>query len=1100
MSILEIVPPERKAALTQLYQEVFKGNPKTSVVQIPNKGKLFYYKNEFNPAFDDEGNIIGALVTVKDITTETEAEKNLKEVEERWRFALEGAQQGVWDWNMLTGEVYYSDSYKKLYGYDDTDLKGRIEEWASKIHPDDKKVMNGAIEKHATSSNPYYESTYRIRAKNGEYRWILARGMITERNAAGKAIRMLGTHTDITDQVKKDERYKLLFYNNPLPMWIYDLNSFRFIAVNNAAISHYGYTQEEFLSMTIFDIRPESEIERLKIDVQLRNQQGARNNIWKHRKKNGSLIDVEVSTQPLDETRSSILVLANDITEKIKVEEELRKSNERFSYAAKAASEALWEWDIPSGEVYMSHTYTEILGWAPDHQSRFEKWHELIHPDDREATTAGYYKALANPEIEHWEKEYRFLKADGSYCFVFDKAVILRQAEGKAYKVIGAIQDITDKKMAEEELIRSNERFLLASRAASDAIYDWDIKANAVEWGEGLQTFFGLYPSDVTISVWESLIHPDDRKRISDSINKALKNDRVNSWRGEYRFARADGSYSYVLDRGYISRDKNGDALRMIGSMHDITQRKYNEHLLNLERTIFELSSDPSIDFKYIVNKLLAGIEEIHTDTITSVLLLKENGTVEHLAAPSLPIAFTNGINGAAIGPEEGSCGAAMYFKKTVIVSDIENDPLWATYKDFAAQFGLRASWSLPIIHSSGKVMGSFAVYHKKIKEPTGSELDTVERIRNILRVIMENRRSLQEIKIANERFDIMMKATHDLIWDWGLESGIIYRDPLGLKKVYGTADNQPIENINQWMARIHKEDHEHVQTVISNILQAKEENTFDVEYRFLRDDGTYSHVYDRGVIIRDDKGKPVRMIGAAQDISERKRLERELIQNELERQKAINQATIDTQEQERGEIGKELHDNVNQVLTTTKLYLDLALSNPELKDELILKSNKNIITVINEIRQLSRSLMDPSIGDLGLIDSIHDLIENINLTRKLHVSLAADKKVEQLLDKNQKLTVFRIIQETLNNAIKHAKATSVSIHFHSRSDTAELMIQDDGIGFDPKSVKKGAGLKNIQNRVYLINGNHSIQSKPGKGCKILIDFPFTKLNKDRPD
>src|SRR5690606_21033921 len=103
---------------------------------------------------------------------------------------------------------------------------------------------------------------------------------------------------------------------------------------------------------------------------------------------------------------------------------------------------------------------------------------------------------------------------------------------------------------------------------------------------------------------------------------------------------------------------------------------------------------------------------------------------------------------------------------------------------------------------------------------------------------------------------------------------------------------------------------------------------------------------------------------------TERKRLEQELLQNELEKQKAINQATVDTQEAERSEIGKELHDNVNQVLTTTKLYLDLAMSSPELKDELIIKSNKNIINVINEIRQLSRSLMDPSIGDLGLIDS----------------------------------------------------------------------------------------------------------------------------------
>jgi signal transduction histidine kinase len=181
----------------------------------------------------------------------------------------------------------------------------------------------------------------------------------------------------------------------------------------------------------------------------------------------------------------------------------------------------------------------------------------------------------------------------------------------------------------------------------------------------------------------------------------------------------------------------------------------------------------------------------------------------------------------------------------------------------------------------------------------------------------------------------------------------------------------------------------------------------------------------------------------------------------------------------------------VNQVLTTTKLYLDLALSNPELKDELIQKSTKNIINVINEIRQLSRSLMDPSIGDLGLIDSIHDLTENINLTRKLHVSLDVGEEIEDLLDKNQKLTIYRIIQEALNNAIKHAQATSVLIRILHNASSAEVIIEDDGVGFNVKTVKKGAGLKNMQNRIYLINGEHIIESTPNQGSKIIIKFPI---------
>src|SRR5678809_539172 len=261
------------------------------------------------------------------------------------------------------------------------------------------------------------------------------------------------------------------------------------------------------------------------------------------------------------------------------------------------------------------------------------------------------------------------------------------------------------------------------------------------------------------------------------------------------------------------------------------------------------------------------------------------------------------------------------------------------------------------------------------------------------------------------------MKATHDLVWEWHIETGLLFHDKLGLQKVYGVCDNKSVQTIEKWLEHIHVDDLERVQKIVDQILLAQGDNTFDLEYRFRGDDGVYRHVYDRGVVLRNEEDRPVRVMGAAQNITERKNLEDELLRNELDKQKAINQATVDSQEQERTEIGKELHDNVNQILTTTKLYLDLASSNDGLKDELIKKSSKNIITVINEIRQLSRSLMDPTIGDLGLIDSINDLIESINLTRKLHVSLDADRKLELVLSKNHQLTVFRILQEALNNA-----------------------------------------------------------------------------------
>jgi signal transduction histidine kinase len=227
-------------------------------------------------------------------------------------------------------------------------------------------------------------------------------------------------------------------------------------------------------------------------------------------------------------------------------------------------------------------------------------------------------------------------------------------------------------------------------------------------------------------------------------------------------------------------------------------------------------------------------------------------------------------------------------------------------------------------------------------------------------------------------------------------------------------------------------------------------------------------------------------MIGAAQDITERKKLERELV----DQQKAISQATLNIQEKERTEISKELHDNVNQVLTTTKLYLDLAITNPELKDELIIKSSRNIINAIDEIRQLSQSLMIPSLGDLGLVDSIEDLVENINATKKITAVFLCEEIDENILDENQKLALFRIVQEALNNIVKHAEATATIIELLIKGDIINLIIKDNGKGFDPAAVKNGAGLNNIRNRVYLLNGTLTLDTQLGKGCALVVELP----------
>ena len=222
---------------------------------------------------------------------------------------------------------------------------------------------------------------------------------------------------------------------------------------------------------------------------------------------------------------------------------------------------------------------------------------------------------------------------------------------------------------------------------------------------------------------------------------------------------------------------------------------------------------------------------------------------------------------------------------------------------------------------------------------------------------------------------------------------------------------------------------------------------------------------------------------------AERRRLEIELMRQEWNKKKMLAQAAVDAQEKERADIGKELHDNISQMLTSTKLFLDILKTKTD--EELVDRSIKNINAIIQEVRSLSRSLVPSSISDLGLIASMTDLFENIRATNVLEVEFYPDNETDKLLSPNSKLTLYRIVQEQINNIIKHAQAKQVFVELFPEDDHIELIIADDGIGFDPETIKKGMGLKNMRSRAELLSGKIDISSMPGKGSKIKVVLPI---------
>src|SRR5687767_296801 len=337
-----------------------------------------------------------------------------------------------------------------------------------------------------------------------------------------------------------------------------------------------------------------------------------------------------------------------------------------------------------------------------------------------------------------------------------------------------------------------------------------------------------------------------------------------------------------------------------------------------------------------------------------------------------------------------------------------------------------------------------------------------------ISRDITERKNIEESLRLSNERFNIVSKATNDAIWDWDLVSGHVFWND-AIYSLFGYPQNEIVKNNKWWEDHIHPDDHDRVVSKMSKHIENRIESWQD-EYRFISADGTVKNVFDRGFILLDNDLKPYRMIGAMMDITERKKLQDELASQTIARQKQVTEATIMAQEKERAEIGRELHDNINQILTTTKMYLDMAITEADIREELMLKSHQNISSAIEEIRILSKSLVPPSLGDIGLKEAISEMINNLNISQKIDIRLRTNGVNKSIIPGNIQLMVFRIVQEQVSNIIKHSKATEAEIKLTVTKNEIIVVISDNGIGFEPKKRMKGIGIMNITSRAEVHN------------------------------
>jgi PAS domain S-box-containing protein len=336
----------------------------------------------------------------------------------------------------------------------------------------------------------------------------------------------------------------------------------------------------------------------------------------------------------------------------------------------------------------------------------------------------------------------------------------------------------------------------------------------------------------------------------------------------------------------------------------------------------------------------------------------------------------------------------------------------------------------------------------------------------------------------SEEKYKLLFKESPFPIFIYSLET-LQFRDVNETAiRLYGYTHE---EFLNMTIADIRpEEDKEQLKQILKTIRQ-QEKVFYHGRLRHKTKSGTIIYVTVTSHEIKTAAGRKI--IATINNITENVRLRSRIVKEKKAAQQEIARTIIGTQEKERNEIGKELHDNVNQLITTAKLYVENSRYYPEQADQFIKKGSDLLQKSINEIRFLSKTLVSPMVSDFGFKETLLELTNSYQDLNVFSIQRKFDFDEDDIAV-DIKITLYRILQEALNNTVKYAQATKISILIKYSRNGLKMKYKDNGIGFDTSLHKGGLGLRNIRNRVELYNGTVDILSKLGEGSSITIKFP----------
>lgn len=428
------------------------------------------------------------------------------------------------------------------------------------------------------------------------------------------------------------------------------------------------------------------------------------------------------------------------------------------------------------------------------------------------------------------------------------------------------------------ELKESQYLWQFAIEGSGDGVWDWDVVNKKVFYSKRWKELLGYSEGEIGegLDEWNKRIHPDDKVSTEAAVSKHF-DGLTTSYSNEHRLLCKDGAYKWILTRGLVvSRDSNGKPLRTIGTHTDISELKLQQaHMQFRNRILVMLARGEPI--KQVMLATVTGIEAIHPEMICSILLLDDEGKrLVEVVAPSLPDFYNQAIIGIEVGVGKGSCGTAAVVDERVIVDDISTHPYWQLYKHLAAKAGLAACWSQPIRSSTHHVLGTFAIYHRKINKPSAADIELIEQCADLISIALDKNAAEVSLNDREKQLELVLDASQLGFWDWDIKKDKVIRNERWASMLGYSLDDIEF-TVKQWIDFIHPDDQVRAYQSIQDCLEGLAP-VHSIEYRMRTKDGQYKWILDQAQVVeRDANQKAIRMCGTHTDVTERKLMEEQI-------------------------------------------------------------------------------------------------------------------------------------------------------------------------------------------------------------------------------